>query len=321
MINDNAFEERWPMNWLPVMKEESNYNYQNGAEFSSPLCGANQIHENDMIDDSSIKSIEEFPIKICPSIYLGNFQTLTNDKFLNEDNIQIVINCLPMTKFLKFFNEEGDKIVLPTNKMILNLDPKFDINQLDQDEIYQLDEFNKVYNKILQNYLNFFYKNNDNLNFLIHSTNYNDLTKLTINNPILTGNLLVQFFNITRFIKLCRNIDSKISILIISDDGHYQLSSALLISILMDNYNYNFDASYQYLLNLNSNLKPFNSNFYDDLIITENLKKFYFENCKIKSLNPSILTTNYKLKRRNDYDDEVSCRSNERKRKILYPRV
>lgn len=255
------------------------------------------------------------PVLVSPSIWLGSFSTLNDSKFISDTNIQLIINCSPVQKFLKFFNDDANNVVLSSNIMILNLDPNFTTANLNQDEQFQLLEFNKVYNKVLQNYLNYFYKFNDNLNYLIHNT-----TNLSINSPILTGNLLNQYFNITRFINLCKNIDSSIQTLVISEHGTSQLSTSLLISLLMDNYNYNLENSFRHIKNLYPAIHEFNPNFYDDLLMIDNLKKFYHENKTIKLMNPPILTTNYKLKRRH-HEETTTCRGTERKRKILYPRV
>lgn len=240
------------------------------------------------------------PVEVCPSVWLGSFGTLTDSVFLNGANIHIIINCAPTHKFLRFFNSRTD-IVVPSNVMVLNLDPHFNVANLNEDEQHQLTEFNKTYNRVLQNYLSFFYKSNDKLDYLMHNT-ANNSHNLSMSLPMLTGNLFGHLFNINRFIRLCRNIDANMLTLVVSEYGDAPLSSGLLISILMDNYNLNFEASYKNLMKMYP-VQKFNTTFYDDLLIIDTLKKFYHENCTIKQMNPGILTTNHKLKRRNDEEE------------------
>lgn len=282
------------------------------SHHTTPTSFSSPIRHNTA---SSFGAATNLPALICPSIWLGSFSTLNDGAFLNDANIKLIINCSPVQRFLKFLNDDSNNVVLSSNIMILNLDPNFTTASLNQDEQYQLLEFNKVYNKVLQNYLNYFYKFNDNLDYLVHNT-----TSLSINSPILTGSLLNQYFNITRFVNLCRNIDSSMQMLVISETGNSQLSTSLLIAILMDCYSYNVENSFKHIRNLYPSINDFNVNYYDDLLMMDNLKKFHHENKTIKLMNPQILTTNYKLKRRHD-DESTTCRGSERKRKILYPRV
>lgn len=301
--------------------QQQNINISQDSQYQQDLHthDTNNLNAHPHDNNVGLNSPHNLPIEICPSTWLGSFNSITNSNFINDSNIKIIINCSPIQKFLKFFNNPSSNLIIPSNIIILNLDPNFSISSLNEDEQFQLMEFNQIYNKILQNYVNHFYKfnSNSNLKYLIHNSNFENLS---ISSNLLTGNLLNQFFNINRFIKLFKNIDSSCQILILSEFGDSKLSTSLLISNLMDNYNYNFDACYNLIKFKNDKIQKFNINYYDDLLMIENCKKFYQENNLIKLQNPNYLTSNFNCKRKNnDFDDDVNCRGSERRRKI-YPK-
>lgn len=249
-------------------------------------------YDNDMNID------EEAASEISPSVWLGSYSLLSQQQFLDAKNIKVIINCSPTCTFLKELGASGMNI--SSDLVILLLDPSFDAGRVTSDEMPLLDDYMSRFNRILQNYINFFYNLNPQANNLIHKFPQNK--PLSISSPILTGNLKEQFFNINRLLKLLKNVNDSIGTLIVSPDGNSKLSTALTMSYLMDNYNFNFDASYTNLKITRPLLVPFNYQYYNDLLIIENLKKFYLENSSIKQTNNVLLTANCNLKRKNEYD-------------------
>lgn len=232
--------------------------------------------------------------EICPTIYYGTVNSLKQEIFHNY-NFKIIINCLPTYKFLKHLNKSN--ISIPTDMLMLLLDLNFDINKFNDDEKALLNEFDMKFNKILQNFINYFINYNENIDKIINKLPNN--LNLNISNPILSGNLKNNLFKLTRLIKLFKIMNNSIDILIIGDNNE-NFSKSLLISYLMDNYNYNVNNSINYLhykINVN-----FNLNYYEDLLILENLKKFYVENNEIK-IGSSILYNNKQGKRCREDED------------------
>ncbi|CUM52845.1 unnamed protein product [Debaryomyces fabryi] len=236
--------------------------------------------------------------EISPSVWLGSYSVLSQQPFLDAKNIKVIINCSPTCKFLKELSASG--MSMSSDLVILLLDPPFDSGKVTDDEMPLLNDYMSRFNRILQNYISFFYNLNPEVNNLIHKFPQNK--PLNISSPILTGNLKEQFFNINRLLKLLKNMNNSIGTLIVSPDGNSQLSTGVAMSYLMDNYNFNFDASYTNLKITRPLIIPLNYQYYDDLLIIENLKKFYQENTSIKQTNNVLLTTNCNLKRKNDYD-------------------
>lgn len=249
-------------------------------------------YDNDMNID------EEAASEISPSVWLGSYSLLSQQQFLDAKNIKVIINCSATCTFLKELGASG--MNMSSDLVILLLDPSFDAGRVTSDEMPLLDDYMSRFNRILQNYINFFYNLNPQANNLIHKFPQNK--PLSISSPILTGNLKEQFFNINRLLKLLKNVNDSIGTLIVSPDGNSKLSTALTMSYLMDNYNFNFDASYTNLKITRPLIVPFNYQYYNDLLIIENLKKFYLENSSIKQTNNVLLTTNCNLKRKNEYD-------------------
>lgn len=249
-------------------------------------------YDNDMNID------EEAASEISPSVWLGSYSLLSQQQFLDAKNIKVIINCSATCTFLKELGASG--MNMSSDLVILLLDPSFDASRVTSDEMPLLDDYMSRFNRILQNYINFFYNLNPQANNLIHKFPQNK--PLSISSPILTGNLKEQFFNINRLLKLLKNVNDSIGTLIVSPDGNSKLSTALTMSYLMDNYNFNFDASYTNLKITRPLIVPFNYQYYNDLLIIENLKKFYLENSSIKQTNNVLLTTNCNLKRKNEYD-------------------
>lgn len=236
--------------------------------------------------------------EISPLVWLGSYTVLSQQQFLDAKNIKVIINCSPTSTFLKELNASG--MNMSSDLVILLLDPSFDTGRVKDDEMPLLDEYVNRFNRILQNYINFFYNLNPEVNNLVHKSPQNK--PLSIGSPILTGNLKEQFFNINRLVKLLRNVNNSIGTLIVSPNGNAQLSTGLAMSYLMDNYNFNFDASYTNIKITRPLVAPLNYQYYEDLLIIENLKKFYHENTSIKQTNNVLLTTNCNLKRKNEYD-------------------
>ncbi|EGV63757.1 hypothetical protein PSN45_004169 [Yamadazyma tenuis] len=234
-------------------------------------------------------------VQVCPSIYYGNLNSLSDRSFANH-NFKIIVNCLPTYKFLNRLDHQSHGVSLSSDVIVLSLDLGFDINKYSEHEKQLLDEFTSTYNKVLQNFMSFFVTYNDNISNHIHGLPNN--LNLNLQHPILTGNLKNNLFKLIRIIKLFKIINSSIEVLVVGEFNE-NCSKALLIGYLMDNYNYNLNACLHYLsgrVALN-----FNSNYYNDLLILENLKKFYRENSDIKS-GSSVLFNNKDGKRARDDD-------------------
>lgn len=242
--------------------------------------------------------IEETEKEISPSIWMGTYGTLAQQQFMDEKNIKVIVNCSGTCRFIEELNGSGMNI--SSDLIILLLDPSFDVAEVRGDKRALLHDYMEEFNKILQNYISFFYRLNPQANNLIHK--FPQDRPLSMSSPILTGNLKTHFFNINRLIKLLKNINDTIGILIVSQDGDSHLSTAVAMSYLMDSYNFNFDASFTNLKIAKPLLSPLNSQYYDDLLIAENLKKFYYENSLIKQNSSGLLMANCKLKRKNETD-------------------
>ncbi|CUM67127.1 uncharacterized protein PRCAT00004816001 [Priceomyces carsonii] len=259
------------------------------------------------------------PLEIAPSIWLGPFNVLDDYEFMSSKNIKIIINCSPTYSFLNHLENSG--VAISSDVIILSLDLSFSTDKFSPDEQYLLNNFIFKFNRILQNFMSHFYKSNPNSSNLIHEVPSDK--EFAINSPILSGSLKQHLFNINRLIKLLKTMNQSIEVLIVSADGNDQLSSALAMSYLMDSYNYNLIASYNSLKSKRPTIKEMNSNYYDDLLVIESLKKFYQENLILKQKNPGILMSNCKLKRRNAEEEDMANRfvtcGGYRKRRFKYP--
>ncbi|CAI5756904.1 unnamed protein product [Candida verbasci] len=264
----------------------------------------NNFHNSNCNFNESIFFNANKPQEICASIWLGPYNSLLNEfdnsSFLNDQNIKIIINCGNTVKFINLIESNEMNIQLSSDIIILNLDPSFDINESTNQAL--ISSFNSKFNKILQNYLSFFYLNNPQSSNLIHKLP--PKCSMNIDSPILYGsNLKLQFFKLIRLISLFKLINDKIQILVISEDGNLNLSTGLIIAFLMDIYKYNIENSFKLIKSRRPCINDLKLNYYDDLLIIENLKKFYVENIEIKSKNPNYLKTKGFLKRSMNDDD------------------
>lgn len=249
----------------------------------------------------------QLPVQLAPSVHIGSYGTLLNGTFLDASSVKVIVNCGSTGRFLQYLN-----VMLPairSDVIVLNLDP----STSNTDIAYK--EFHARFNKILQNYLAFFYTYNDNVKYFVNS-NYQN-SSLSFASPTMNGVPLKLLFNINRLLKLIKNVNSSVGVLFISETfGHQSLSNSLLYALailyLMDNYNYNFEASYKYLQSLLPASYPeggfdapplFSTNHYDDILLVDSLKKFHAENCQIKKSELGVMTQNAKLKRRVDSID------------------
>lgn len=239
--------------------------------------------------------------------YANTTVTTTNSNFIDDNNIKIIINCGNTNTFLEFLSEKSI-CSISSDVIILSLDPSFNAINNNQPLI---ENYLQTYKKKLVNYLQSFYNNNYKHHHLIHDFPNDENFDSLLNSPILYGcNLKLDFFQLNRLIKLFRNTNHQISVLILSTTGNNCLSTGLAISYLMDNYNYHINSSFNIVAKYRPSIVALNLNFYDDLIIVENLKKFYQENCQIKSKNSNYLLTNCHLKRKqveDDNDDLISA--------------
>ncbi|KAI5955497.1 hypothetical protein KGF57_003629 [Candida theae] len=256
--------------------------------------------------------------EICPGIWLGPYTSLLNTPqainlhyapppqtlstsvggtsggFISNNNIKIIVNCGSTLKFLDLI-ENSPHISISSDVLVLSLDPAFDVSasqtRAPHHELVQ--RFTRDYSKILQNYMQSFYFNNPNANNLIHSlpSSHN----LNIDSPILNGsNLKLQFFKLIRLISLFKLINYDLQCLFVSEDGNGSLSTGITIAYLMDCYRYNFQNSFKLIRDRRPTIRDLQLNFYDDLLIIENLKKFYVENIELKGRNPNLLMNGFK---------------------------
>ncbi|CCE80299.1 Piso0_003412 [Millerozyma farinosa CBS 7064] len=234
---------------------------------------------------------------IAPNVWLGSYSVMWNWQFFDANNIKVLINCANTYEFMGAMQRSG--IPIGSDTIVLSLDPWFNEDGLSESERQTMGEYYAQFNRTLQNYLSFFYHYNPNVGTLIHQLPQG--AKLSINSPILAGNLKENLFNVNRMLKLLRVINPSIGVAILSPDGNSALSTAVAMSFYMDTYNFNFDASFRNLKSIRPSIHTLNYQFYDDLIIMESLKKFYQENIEIKQENDSLLTTNCKSKRKQEY--------------------
>lgn len=269
-------------------------------------------------NSSSIFFNPDSPQEICPSIWLGPYTSLLDHEYMVRNNIKIIINCGSTLTFLDII-ENNTQVAISSDVILLSLDPAFD----SQHELVY--KFNRKFNRVLQNYLNSFYKNNPKASQLMYEIPH---LSMDLTNPIISGsNLKLQFFNLVRLMTLFKVINLDLQILIVSEDGNKNLSTGLIIAYLMDCYRYNLPNSFRLIKNRRPSIRDLNNNYYEDLLIIENLKKFYVENCEIKQQSNPILTNNYKLKRSNndsetpdedDMTDEILVGGGDRKRRFLH---
>lgn len=250
------------------------------------------------VDTDSAMKIDDTATEISPSVWLGSYGTLSQQQFVDANNIKVIINCRETCGFLEALNASGMNV--SSDMIVLLLDPSFDAATVAGDEREMLAEYESRFGRVLLNYINFFYDSNPHANNLVHQLPQNG--SLCLSSPILRGNLKQQLFNINRLLRLMRNVNDTIGTLIVSHDGNSLLSTAVAMSYLMDNYNFNFDASYTNLRIARPLVLPLNFQYYDDLLIVENLKRFYQENSLIKQHSAALLTANCNLKRKNEFD-------------------
>lgn len=256
--------------------------------------------------------------QLAPGVFVGNYDTLLDQEFLDSANAKVIVNCGLTDQFLQFVDVLQP--VISSDVIVLNLDP----NVSKEDAAFK--DFHSRFNRILQNYLAFFYSYNDNVKYYINS-NYED-AKLAFDSPTMNGMPIIKLlFNINRLLKLIRNVNSSVGVLFVSrycGQNHYSngVLHSLAILYLMDHYNYNFEASYRYLASsypqlhgmannfmdtLGAAPELFNFNHYEDVLLIDSLKKFYSENRKIKQNEGGVMTKNIKLKRSIDCIDTAAA--------------
>lgn len=242
--------------------------------------------------------------QLAPGVFLGSYSTLLNHELLDLCNVKVVVNCGCTSPFLEFIDRQQP--ILSSDVIVLNLDPYI----LTGDDAYR--EFHRRYNRILQNYLSSFYDYNNDVKYYINS-NFEG-ARLAFDSPTMNGMPLKLLFNINRLLKLIRNVNTSVGVVFISENfGRLHLSNGLLFALailyLMDCYGYNYESSYKYLQSLLPrqysgqamfDAKPyplFNCSHYDDVLLTDSLKKFYTENTRIKQSEVGVMTKNHRLKR------------------------
>ncbi|GBL52438.1 hypothetical protein ACI3LY_001321 [Candidozyma auris] len=243
---------------------------------------------------------------LTPGIFLGNYNSLLDQDFLAGENIKVVINCGESNSFVEFLDLQ--RPIISSDVIVLNLDPSLSKDLPVYHDIHQR------FNKTLQNYLNFFYHHNKNAHYYINSDNQYSVLKL--NSPTINGNPLKLFFTINRLLRLITGINTSAGVLCVSHKFNtWNVSNSLLIalslSLLMDRYGLDFEASCRYLSSVlqanqemdDASLNLFNRQYYDDVLLVDNLKKFFIENNKIKQSEDPLMTTNTKLKRSRDNVD------------------
>ncbi|CAK9436051.1 uncharacterized protein LODBEIA_P06090 [Lodderomyces beijingensis] len=243
--------------------------------------------------------------EICPGIWLGPYTSLNNGgsraapepSFIARNKVKMIINCGSTLKFLDKVAHDPH-VTISSEVIILSLDPAV------HHQRERIGEFTDKFNRILQNYLSSFYTNNANAAKLVHRLPQSH-TLNTITSPLFSGsNLKIQFFKVVRLISLFRTIfNQDLQILIVSETGNLNLSTGLCVAYLMDHYKYNLANCFRLLRSKRPTVGELKSNYYDDLLIIESLKKFYSENCEIKDQNPGLLVSHFKRGKCDDDDD------------------
>ena len=259
----------------------ANESFANESFVNDSFTTANNTFCNDISTVSTIS----------PRLHLSDYQSLSSP----PPATKIIINCSTTNKFLEHINSPA--VNLSSDIIVLSLDPSYNAAE----QPHHIQQYIRALNRTLQNFVSSFYTNNPLVNQLIHELPSN----LEITSPILGGNLLTQFFNLTRLIKLISGINSNIETLIVSENES-NLATGLAIACLMDTYNYNLNLSYNIIKRERPSVRAINFNFYDDLIVVENLKKYYHENYELKK-GKVVLTKNSKLKRKDVDDLEVDA--------------
>lgn len=251
-----------------------------------------------------VADLTQQAVCLAPGVVIAGYSAMLRPELMND--AKVVVNCGSTMRFLNFLDEA--RPVVSSDVIVLNLDP----NTSSTDAPYK--EFHSRFNRILQNYLAFFYSYNKDVQFFINSNYENN--KLSLESPTMNGVPLRLLFNINRLLKLIKNVNGQAGFVFVSDNfGLQHHSNALLYALsilyLMDNYNYNFEASYKFLQSLippspimsssgsyfQTSPELLNRNHYDDILLIDSLKKFYVENCKIKQAECGVMTKNFKLKR------------------------
>ncbi|CAK7909412.1 hypothetical protein CAAN1_24S01398 [[Candida] anglica] len=238
--------------------------------------------------------------EIAPSVWVGSYSNCLGDQFLRTKNVKIIINCSPSYAF--FHELEYSDVSIPSDLVVLSLDPSFNMDSHSSVEQTFLMKTVAKFNRVLQNYITHFYVNNQTPGYdVIHKSINN--TMLQVASPILAGNLQASLFQANRIIKLLRNINSSVEVLIVSREPFgNRLTTALGVSYLMDSYGFDLPTSLRHIQLRDPKFSPLNINYYEDLLIAENLKKFHTENLAIKQNSGGVLTSNFKLKRRQPED-------------------
>ncbi|KAL7663330.1 Uncharacterized protein ABC855_g4059 [[Candida] zeylanoides] len=246
------------------------------------------------VPDSPDSISDDPPYEIAPSVWSGSYACLS-DHFLHTRNIKVIVNC---SQTFEFFTElESSGLAISSDMVVLSLDPSFSLDAFEPSVQTHLSKQIVRFNRVLQNYLQHFYVANPKQ--VIHQS-YNN-QPLAISSPVLTGGLLQNsLFQINRLIKLIKNVNTSVEVLVVSRDGCNSLTTATCVSYLMDSYNLDLRASFKQLQLRNPKVPPFNVNYYEDLIIVESLRKFYTENATIKQASQGVLTSHSALKRHND---------------------
>lgn len=282
-----------PYYGMDLDSSSSNAMPQNGLQPS----GFNSPQENGL-ENRTPNGDDDDVVCVSPDIYYGTLKHLNNTTFGPHD-FKIIINCLPTHRFLRYLQHNSQNLSISSDVIMLSLDLNFDINQYNDEEKHLLEEFLDNYNKVLQNFINYFVTYNENYSKLINELPNNLSLKLM--SPLLLGNLKNNVFKLIRLIKLIKLMNNSVQVLVVGEYNE-NISKSLLIGNLMDTYNFPLSSSISYL----QQKLPltFNLNYYNDLLILENMKKFYQENNDLKA-NSTVLYENKggKRGRDDDYDN------------------
>lgn len=246
-------------------------------------------------------------LELAPGVHLGSYWSLSDKELIEKGNIKIIVNCGNTSHFLNHL--DSVQPVISSEVVLLNFDPS--LSSLDE----EYKRIHSQFSKVLKNFLAFFYNYNEKVSQIIHLNYMND--NLTFESPNLDGMPLMLFFRINRFLKLMQNLNSEIGVLFVSDSfGYDNLSNGVIYSLailyLMDNYGFDFDASFGHLRKALSRQfsnsesghpNIFAFNHYDHMILVNSLRVFFEENLKIKNTGSAKMTTHANRKRRIDSVD------------------
>ncbi|CAN3358398.1 hypothetical protein DICA1_E29316 [Diutina catenulata] len=218
-------------------------------------------------------------IQLAPDLWVGGYEALLAQPGSPPPpaDWKIIVNCGSTSHFLSYL-ELRHTIGISSDVLMFSLDPRYSDADARHDVHGLFSQFIHTYGKRLQNYLYHYYRSNPARRQLVHDSPsglFGDMS------PIMNGALTSAFFNFNRLVKLIRMVNlSGSAVLIVGDNP--SLVYGLAVSYFMDNYSFNMQNCLRIISQKVGVPVRFDGRHYDDMIIADNLQKFYSENLGIK---------------------------------------